>query len=55
MASTFEKGEYASVIDQARENYPLNEPKMLRYARRRNKEKELRGYLEGGRKENALT
>lgn len=55
LASTFEKGEYASVIAQARENYLLNEPKMLRYARRRNKEKELRGYLEGGKEENALT
>ncbi len=55
LASTFEKDEYASVIAQARENYLLNEPRMLRYARRRNKEKELRRYLEGGKEENAIT
>lgn len=43
---TYEKAEYANVLAQARENYLLDERRMLRYARRRNKENEIREYLQ---------
>lgn len=47
IASTFSKAELPGVFDQALEQYSVDRTRMMRYARRRNKEKEIRGYLEG--------
>ena len=46
ISATFSKAEYPSVLEQAMEHYRLDRTKMLRYARRRNKEKELRALIE---------
>ena len=46
ISTTYSKAEYPSVLEQAMEHYRLDRAKMLRYARRRNKEKELRALLE---------
>lgn len=46
IASTFSSAEYLSVVAQAMSKYKLEKPKMLRYARRRGKEAEIRAILE---------
>lgn len=42
---TYSINEYASVIQQAENQYYVDKARLLRYARRRNKEKEIRKYL----------
>ena len=45
IASTFSKAELPEVFSLASRKYYLDKPKMLRYARRRNKEAEITMYL----------
>ena len=45
IAGTYSNAEFPYVLRQASERYLLDRTKMLRYARRRNKEKELRSIL----------
>ena len=47
ICSTYSQAELPDVFDQAKDRYHLDQAKMLRYARRRNKEEEVRKYLEG--------
>ena len=47
ISSTFSKAELPDVFDQAKRQYRLNQTKMLRYARRRSKEEEIKEYLKG--------
>jgi len=42
---TFSKAEYPSIVEQAFEKYRIDRIRMLRYARRRNKEKEIAHFL----------
>ena len=49
IASTFSKAELPAVFEQAAERYIIDCPRMIRYARRRNKESEISGYLKGVR------
>lgn len=46
ISTTYSKAEYPSVLEQAMEHYRLDRAKMLRYARRRNKEEGLRALIE---------
>ena len=46
ISTMYSKAEYTSVLEQAKHHYYLDCAKMLRYARRRNKEKDLRALLE---------
>jgi len=43
---TYSNAEYPDVVEDAKNNYQLDKRKMLRYARRRNKGKEIESYLE---------
>ena len=45
-----ESAEFGGIIQEALDRYVLNESRMLRYARRRNREEELRRHLENSRK-----
>ena len=45
-----ECAEFGDIIQEVLDRYVLNESRMLRYARRRNREEELRRYLENSRK-----
>ncbi len=45
IAASYSKAEYSDVIEQAEKYYLLDKKRMLRYARRRNKFKELSSYL----------
>ena len=45
-----ESAEFGGRIQEALDRYVLNESRMLRYARRRNREEELRRHLENSRK-----
>jgi len=47
IAASYSKAEYSDVIEQAEKYYLLDKKRMLRYARRRNKFKELSSYLKG--------
>lgn len=47
ISTTFSRSELPEVFEQASEHYALDQTKMLRYARRRNKEKEITMYLGG--------
>lgn len=47
IASTFSKAELPDVFKYAQSHYSLDKTRMLRYARRRNKEDIIRKYLEG--------
>ena len=49
IASTFSTAELPAVFRQSIERYVVDCPRMLRYARRRNKENEISGYLKGAR------
>ena len=44
-----ERAEFGDIIQEVLDRYVLNESRMLRYARRRNREEELRRYLENSR------
>ena len=47
IVSTFSKAELPDVFEQVKRRYAVDNPKMMRYARRRHKEKEIIKYLEG--------
>ena len=47
ISTTFSKSELPEVFEQASERYAIDQTKMLRYARRRNKEREITEYLGG--------
>lgn len=49
ISSTFSKAEYASVVEQATSKYMVERPKLLRYARRRNKEAEIKVFFNGAK------
>lgn len=49
ISTTFSKAEFPNIIEQAKNLYHLDKVKMLRYARRRNKEELFKKYLEGRR------
>ena len=48
ISAMYGKAEYPDVIEQAKSRYLLDEKRMLRYARRRNRYKEISQYLAGG-------
>ena len=52
--ASYSKAEYPDVIEQAESRFLLDKKRMLRYAKRRNRYKEIYNYLEG-RMENAGT
>ena len=45
ISTTFSRSEYPSVMKNARELYQIEDTKLLRYARRRNKDKEIRSII----------
>lgn len=47
IAATFSKAELPNVFELANDEYVIDKTKMTRYARRRNKEDEIRKYLKG--------
>ena len=49
--NTYSKAEYPMVMEQAMTSYKVEKPKLLRYARRRNKEKELQVFISAISKE----
>ena len=55
IATTFSKAELPNVVEQAQSQYLLDKVRMLRYARRRNRQDVLLRYLEGGKMENATS
>ena len=55
IASTYSNAEYPSVMEQAKRKYYLDKKRMIRYAGRRNRKKEIEYYLEKGEIENAGT
>ena len=48
IAGTYGKSEFPSVLENAQEHYQLDRKRMLRYARRRNKEEVIKKFLEIG-------
>ena len=46
IAGTYSKSEFSSVLENAQEHYQLDMKRMLRYARRRNKEEIIKKFLE---------
>lgn len=46
ISTTYSKAEFPNVLHLARSQYQVNTAKMLRYARRRNKEDDLANLLE---------
>ena len=50
ISATYSRAEYPDVIEQAESRYLLDKTRMLRYARRRNRQKEIKDYLEGDTK-----
>ena len=50
ISSAYSRAEYPDVIEQAASRYLLDKARMLRYARRRNRQKEITAYLEGDSK-----
>jgi hypothetical protein len=52
---TYSKAELPDVLEQAQSRYYLDRIRLFRYARRRNREKELKQYLERSNMENAST
>mgnify|MGYP007122633325 CR=1 FL=1 len=55
ISTTFSKAEFPDVIEQAQSRYYLDKIRLLRYARRRNREKEMKQYLEGNTIGNVAT
>jgi len=52
---TYSKAELPDVLEQAQSRYYLDRIRLFRYARRRNREKELKQYLERSNMKNAST
>ena len=46
LSGIYSKAEFQSVLETAKERYRLDRRRMLRYARRRNKEEVIRRFLE---------
>jgi hypothetical protein len=46
ISTTYSKSEYPQVLHQAMESYHMEIPKMMRYARRRGRENEIKHILE---------
>ena len=55
IAATFSKAELPDVYEQAQSRYLLDKVRMLRYARRRNRQDVLLKYLEGSKVEDATS
>ena len=55
IATTFSKAELPDVYEQAKSRYLLDKVRMLRYARRRNRQDVLLKYLEGSKVEDATS
>ena len=55
IAATFSKAEMPSVYEQAQSRYHLDKVRMLRYARRRNRQDEILNYLEGSKTEDVTS
>ena len=55
IASTFSMAEFPDIMEQAQSRYLLDKVRMLRYARRRNRQEVMLKYLEGSSIENAVT
>ncbi len=55
IATTFSKAELPDVYEQAQSRYLLDKVRMLRYARRRNRQDVLLKYLEGSKVEDATS
>ena len=55
IASTFSKAEIPDIMEQVQSRYFLDKVRMLRYAARRNRKKDLLKCLEGGAVEDAVT
>ena len=55
ISTTYSKAEFPDVIEQAQSRYYLDKVRLLRYARRRNREKEMKQYFEGSTIVNAVT
>lgn len=55
IASTFSKAEFPDIMEQAQSRYRLDKARMLRYARRRNRQDILLKYLEGSKAEDAAS
>lgn len=55
IAASFSKAEFPDVIEQAQSRYRLDQVRMLRYARRRNRQDVLLKYLEGSKAEDVST
>lgn len=53
IAAGFSKAEYPDIMEQAQKRYLLDKVRMLRYARRRNRQDLVLKYLEGGASEDA--
>ena len=53
IAATFSKAELPDVYEQAQSRYLLDKVRMLRYARRRNRQDVILNYLEGSNAEDA--
>ena len=49
ITSSYSGAEYPNIINQAMERYNVDVKKMLRYARRRNKEETIKDYIHSGR------
>ncbi len=55
IATAFSKAELPDVYEQAQSRYLLDKVRMLRYARRRNRQDVLLKYLEGSKVEDATS
>ena len=55
IAATFSKAELPDVYERAQSRYLLDKVRMLRYARRRNRQEVLLKYLEGSKVEDATS
>ena len=55
IASTFSKAELPDICEQVQSRYLIDKVRMLRYARRRNRQKVLIEYLERNKIENAIS
>lgn len=55
ITSTFSKDEFSNICEQVQSNYFIDRVRMLRYARRRNKQKEIMKYFEGSVEDNIIT
>lgn len=55
ISGTFSKAEFPDIMEQAQSRYKLDKVRMLRYARRRNRQEDLLKYLEGSKVEDVTS